>query len=102
MVLLKGRFIMKFQYYINSSLFRDLCNENNYCDRMNKKDYTKVSNNTPFNDFHGMKIHIRWMAEQILTKSSKFHNVSLKDVVEVRARIFEKIFNNCLCVKVSI
>ena len=102
MVLLKGRFIMKFQYYINSSLFQDLCNENNYCDCMNNEDYTKVSNNTPFNDFHGMKIHIRWMAEQILTKSSKFHNVSLKDVVEVRARIFEKIFNNCLCVKVSI
>ena len=102
MVLLKGRFIMKFQYYINNSLFRDLCNENNYCDCMNNEDYTKVSNNVPFSDFHGMKIHIRWMAEQILTKSSKFHNVSLKDVVEVRARIFEKIFNNCLCVKVSI
>ena len=69
---------------------------------MNNEDYTKVSNNVPFSDFHGMKIHIRWMAEQILTKSSKFHNVSLKDVVEVRARIFEQIFNNCLCVKVSI
>ena len=102
MVLLKGRFIMKFQYYINSCIFRDLCTENNYCDRMNNEDYTKVSNNVPFSDFHGMKIHIRWMAEQILTKSSKFHNVSLKDVVEVRARIFEQIFNNCLCVKVSI
>lgn len=93
---------MKFQYYINSYLFRDLCNENNYCDRMNEKDYTKVSNNTPFNDFHGMKIHIRWMAEQILIKSSKFRNVSLTDAVEVRARIFEEIFNNCLRVRVSI
>ena len=101
MVLLKGRFIMKFQYYINSSLFRDLCTENNYCDCMNNEDYTKVSNNVPFSDFHGMKIHIRWMAEQILTKSSKFHNVSTKDVVEVRARIFEKIFKGCYPDKTS-
>ena len=93
---------MKFQYYINSCIFRDLCTENNYCDRMNNKKKKKETNNVPFSDFHGMKIHIRWMAEQILTKSSKFHNVSLKDVVEVRARIFEQIFNNCLCVKVSI
>ena len=93
---------MKFQYYINNSLFRDLCTENNYCDCMNNKDYTKVSNNVPFSDFHGMKIHIRWMAEQILTKSSKFHNVSTKDVAEVQAEIFEEIFNNCLRVKVSI
>lgn len=92
---------MKFQYYINSYLLRDLCTENNYCDRMNEEDYTEVSNNTPFSDFHGMKIHIRWMAEQILTKSSKFHNVSLRDVAGVRAEIFEEIFNNCLRVKVS-
>lgn len=68
---------------------------------MNEEDYTEVSNNTPFSDFHGMKIHIRWMAEQILTKSSKFHNVSLRDVAGVRAEIFEEIFNNCLRVKVS-
>lgn len=93
---------MKFQYYINSSLFRDLCNENNYCDCMNEKHYAKVSNNTPFSDFHSMKIHIRWMAEQILVKSSKFCRVSLKDAEKVRAGIFEQIFNNCLRVRVSI
>lgn len=49
-----------------------------------------------------MKIHIRWIAEQILTKSSKFHNVSLTDMAEVRAELFEQIFNNCLRVAVDI
>lgn len=93
---------MKLQYYINSGTLLDLCTENDYCDCMDNRDYMKILDNVPFSSFKAIKIHILWTAEQILTYSSKFHNVSLKDISEVRAKIFEEIFNNCLRVKVSI
>lgn len=93
---------MKIQYYINSSLLRDLCTENDYCDCMDNRDYIEILDNAPFSSFKAIKIHIMWTAEQILTNSSKFHNVSLKDVVDVRSELFEQIFNNCLRVKVNI
>lgn len=102
MVLLKGGFIMKAQYYINSSLLRDLCTENNYCDCMDANDYAEMLDNVFFSSFKAMKIHILWIAEQILTNSSKLHNVSLKDTAEVRSELFEQIFNNCLRVAVNI
>ena len=102
MVLLKGGFIMKAQYYINSSLLRDLCIENKYCDCMDANDYAEMLDNVFFSSFKAIKIHIWWIAEQILTNSSKFHNVSLKDTAEVRSEIFEQIFNNCLRVAVNI
>lgn len=92
---------MKKLYYINSSLLHNLCVENNYCDWMSGYDYDEMLDNVFFSSFKAMKIHIRWIAEQILTKSSKFHNVSLKDVIEVRAELFEQIFNNCLRVAVD-
>ena len=93
---------MKAQYYINSSLLRDLCTENNYCDCMDANDYAEMLNNVFFSSFKAMKIHILWIAEQILTNSSKLHNVSLKDTAEVRSELFEQIFNNCLRVAVNI
>ena len=102
MVLLKGGFIMKAQYYINSSFLRDLCTENNYCDCMDANDYAEMLDNVFFSSFKAMKIHILWIAEQILTNSSKLHNVSLKDKAEVRLELFEQIFNNCLRVAVNI
>lgn len=93
---------MKAHYYINSSLLRDLCVENNYCDYMDDYDYNKILANVFFSSFKAMKIHIRWIAEQILTESSKFHNVSLTDKSKVQAELFEQIFNNCLRVAVDI
>lgn len=93
---------MKVQYYINSSLLHELCNENSYCDCMSGYNYDKMLDNVFFNSFKAMKIHITWIAEQILTNSSKLHNVSLKDVAKVRSELFEQIFNNCLRVAVDI
>ena len=93
---------MKKLYYINSSLLHNLCNENNYCDCMSGYDYDEMLDNVFFSSFKAMKIHIMWIAEQILTHSSKLHNVSLTDMAEVRAELFEQIFNNCLRVTVDI
>mgnify|MGYP004642177901 FL=1 len=93
---------MKIQYYINSALLRDLCIENNYCDCMDDYDWDRMLDNVVISNFKCMKIHIWWIAEQILTESVKFHNVSLKDVIEVRSELFEQVFNNCLRVKVNI
>lgn len=93
---------MKIQYYINSSLLHNLCAENNYCDCMGGYDYDEMLDNVFFSRFKGMKIHILWIVEQILTHSIKFHNVSLTDMAEVRAELFEQVFNNCLRVTVDI
>lgn len=93
---------MKAQYYINSSLLRDLCTENKYCDCMDANDYAEMLDNVFFSSFKAIKIHILWIAEQILTNSSKLHNVSLKDTAEVRSELFEQIFNNCLRIAVNI
>lgn len=42
---------MKAQYYINSSLPRELCIENNYCDCMDANDYEEMLNNVFFSSF---------------------------------------------------
>lgn len=92
------------QYFINSGALRDLCIENNYCDSMDNKTYHMVLDNTLYDDFHEMEIHIRWAAQQIIVQSSKFrfNDLDAEEIAEIRAGIFKQIFDSCLKVKVNI
>ena len=92
------------QYFINSSALRELCIENNYCDSMDNKTYNMVLDNTLYDDFHEIEIHIRWVTQQIIIQSSrfKFNDLDAEEVAEIRAGIFKQIFESCLRVKVNI
>lgn len=92
------------QYFINSWALRELCVKNKYCDSMDNKTYCMVLDNTLYDDFHEMEIHIRWVAQQIITQSArfKFDDLDAEEVAEIRAGIFKQIFESCLRVKVNI
>ena len=92
------------QYFINSSALRELCIENNYCDSMDNKTYNMVLDNTLYDDFHEIEIHIRWVSQQIIIQSSRFKldGLGAEEVGEIRARIFNPFFGSCLRVKVNI
>lgn len=95
---------MTIEYFINSGALRDLCIENNYCDRMDNKTYYMVLDSTLYDDFHEMEIHIRWIAQHIIVQSSKFRfdDLDAEEIAEIRAGIFKQIFESCLRVKVNI